>query len=179
MEPVSLAMARTHVKASDTGEDELLEQLITAARVHVERMTGQLLVARQTHMIFDGFSSPLSLTAWPIAAAPALAVEYRAPATGDWTAVTPAPRLLPDRYPALVLPAIGAKWPGAIGEPQSVRVTLIAGYADGECPKPLVQAMLLLIGHWFENREASVSGTTSNAVAFGVDLLTEDFRRFA
>lgn len=40
-------------------------------------------------------------------------------------------------------------------------------------PEPIRQAMKLLIGHWYESREAIVTGTISTALQFAVDALMD------
>lgn len=40
------------------------------------------------------------------------------------------------------------------------------------------QAVLLLVGHWYANREAVVTGTTSTAVPLAVDRLLWPRKRF-
>src|SRR3546814_8828942 len=49
----------------------------------------------------------------------------------------------------------------AIGRNGYATVTYMAGYAPEEVPVALVQAMLLLIGHSFSNREAVSVGNRS------------------
>jgi uncharacterized phiE125 gp8 family phage protein len=60
--------------------------------------------------------------------------------------------------------------------PTRYRATYDAGYAevDGdstEAPEDVKQAVLLLVGHWFENREAVVVGQTGSAIDMAVDAL--------
>jgi uncharacterized phage protein (predicted DNA packaging) len=43
-------------------------------------------------------------------------------------------------------------------------------------PKAIEQAMLLLIGHWFEHREAVIDGWRPNTVPFTVDCLLAGYR---
>lgn len=53
-----------------------------------------------------------------------------------------------------------------------VRIRFKAGFVT--LPKSLKQAMLLLIGHWYENREAT--GTASGPVAFSDHALLSMYR---
>lgn len=48
---------------------------------------------------------------------------------------------------------------------------------DGDLPLPLKQAVLLLVGHWYNQREA-VSGSLSE-VPLGVEALVRPFRELA
>ena len=60
-----------------------------------------------------------------------------------------------------------------------VTVTYTAGYAAGEEPQSLIQAMLLLVGHFYANREAVTLGGTSSApqeVPLAVESLCNQHR---
>lgn len=48
---------------------------------------------------------------------------------------------------------------------------------DGEWPAPLVQAALLLIGHWYNQREA-VASTSTSVVPHGYSDLIRPYRVF-
>src|SRR3546814_18289687 len=63
-----------------------------------------------------------------------------------------------------------SQWP-AIGRNGYATVTYTAGYAPEEVPVALVQAMLLLIGHSFSNREAVSVGNTGSEIPLGVESL--------
>lgn len=74
-----------------------------------------------------------------------------------------------------VLPAKGADWPVTDGEPESVKITFKAGYAD--LPKSIRHAALLLIGHWYENREA-VTEVKMSELPAAVDALLMPYRNW-
>lgn len=54
------------------------------------------------------------------------------------------------------------------------------GYADAEDPilmgDDVKAAMLLLIGHWYENRESVAIGDTAVAIPFAVEALLQPYR---
>lgn len=47
---------------------------------------------------------------------------------------------------------------------------------DGTLPEPITQAILLLVGHWYNQRE-SVSGMQMYEVPMGVEALVKPYRR--
>lgn len=47
---------------------------------------------------------------------------------------------------------------------------------DGVLPDDLVFAGLHLVGHWYENRQAVITGPIATEVALGVDVLLQPFR---
>ena len=76
----------------------------------------------------------------------------------------------------------GNSWPSTTLRPANgVCITFIAGYGDAatDVPKKIKQAMLLLIGHYYENREAVLStGMNAVTVPLAVDSLLWQNRVF-
>jgi uncharacterized phiE125 gp8 family phage protein len=61
------------------------------------------------------------------------------------------------------------------GPLETWRVTYEAGYDEMEAPEDVQQAVRMLVGHWYENRESVVVGTSSTEIPHGV---TEILRRY-
>jgi uncharacterized phiE125 gp8 family phage protein len=80
--------------------------------------------------------------------------------------------------PGCVLPSPGTYWPyTATNTPGAVQVTYIAGsYGDGtevnSCPQTICTAILLLVSHWYSNREAA-SPTNLSHIPFGVNVMLD------
>lgn len=68
----------------------------------------------------------------------------------------------------------GAAWPAVFDDPEAVRITFEAG--EEEVAAPIKQAMLLLIGHWFANREAVNVGNIVNQMPLSVEALLSTYR---
>lgn len=169
-EPIDLATAKQHLRVLHGQEDALITALIVAAREWVENFTGQVLVQREVTQRFDGFTG-LALNAWPIADDAVAVISYVG-SDGGLLAVDDA-RMVLGNVSAQIAPAIGSNWPTSYGP---VTVTVEAGYATPEdVPQSLKQAMLLLIGHWYNNREA-VSERSTNEVPFAVEALCMPYR---
>lgn len=78
-----------------------------------------------------------------------------------------------DAAPVTILPAPGTCFPHARHQPGSIKVTFVAGYGDAEdVPADLKQAILYLVAHYAENREAVV-GTEYSITPFELPLGVE------
>lgn len=68
-----------------------------------------------------------------------------------------------DREPARVVLPYGQVWPTRVLDTASpIQIGYRAGYLDAQSiPPPIIQAMLMLVAHWYENREAMVVGRTA------------------
>lgn len=75
-----------------------------------------------------------------------------------------------------ILPAISAAWPTTNGQPGSVRIAFKAGFAT--VPPSVKHAALLMIGHWYENREAA-SEVKITDLPMAVDALLYPYRSWA
>lgn len=173
---VSLDEAKLHLgMADDDSQDDLIAGLIEAAQDHIENYTGQMLSRRTVVQAFDRFDGELRLHAWPIAEPAVASIDYLDGAGTDQSFT--AFRLAALARPARLVPAPGASWPTAAATPGAVRVAVQAGYARrDDVPKALRQAMLLLIGHWFANREAVNVGSSVIALPFAVEALAHPHR---
>lgn len=176
VEPVSLAEAKTHLRIDGDVEDGYVGGLIEAARLHVEMVTWRALCTQTVELEVGRWPEdrelwlprpPLQSVVW---------VKYTDPEGVVQT-------LGADQYAVDVMRgrvrlAYGASWPAARGgEPVVVRY--VAGYGvAADVPGLLKRAMLLLVGHWYENREAVVvgSGTVATEVGLAVDSICYLFR---
>ena len=66
---------------------------------------------------------------------------------------------------------VKTSWPSTKVKPGAVRIRLAAGYATvTEIPAVLLHAVKLLVGHWYENREATNTLTIKD-IPLGIDAL--------
>ena len=47
-----------------------------------------------------------------------------------------------------------------------------------EPPAALVEAVLLIVAHWFENRETSLVGVSADTIPHGADAIISEYRRY-
>lgn len=93
---------------------------------------------------------------------PIQSVEYVAYTDSSGTTITVDPSTYivdTDSEPGRIVPASGQVWPIAHLQPiNGVKVRYTAGYGSdaGSVPNAVKQAMMMLIAHWYENREAVV-----------------------
>ena len=161
---VDLDQAKAQCRVTHSHEDGLIEQFMKAARAHIERLTGIRLEAGEVVDTFTRFGDYLQLTAAPFIS---LASISYLDSEGEEQAVTGAAV----RDGRVYAPAAG--WP-ALPAHGEVTVTYQAGYA--ETPADLDMALLLLIGHWYNNREA-VSERPMSEVPLAVQALVGPYKR--
>ena len=125
----------------------------STARLAIENYTGLALVRRQfVEEHFPCRQGFLSLYRGPDAAQVSIAYQDSA----DVTQAYIGSRLRANQRPARIYPALDSPWPAR--SDSGFVVTYTAGFADGEVPKDLIHAMLLLIAHYWKFREAVAEG---------------------
>lgn len=173
-EPVSLTEVRQHLRLpEDNTEDDLLHSLISAARTFCEDFTRRAFAEQTLELLLDRFpaSGVVDLPCPPLRSVSS--IKYRN-SEGVESVVSSGDYLVDaDREPGQVMPKFGFTWPDFTPYPSMpIRIRFVAGYADLQVT--LRQAMLLLIGHWYETREAT--GTATDETAFSVHALLSPYR---
>lgn len=183
VEPVSLDDALSHLRVEQGQDDLTVLSLITAARQHVENVTGYAMVQRQFRLTLDYFPSGdrIILPRSNLLAIDSVQYVDRDGNTQTWDDSNYTTGEI-NGEGCLVLDP-DSDWPTVKEQRDAVTITYTAGYASlgdddaGNIPLPLKQAMLLLIGHWYENREAVNVGTSVTPVPMAVDALLFPYRR--
>jgi uncharacterized phiE125 gp8 family phage protein len=173
-EPVSLELAKAQCRITDDNEDGLICAYVRAAREWVENYTGHILVRRPVTQTFSEFWPYLELYHRPVSEI--VDIDYT---DADAVAQTILPAALlttPNGYPYRIRPVDA--WP-TIQTYSPVSVNYVAGYDEGEVPQAMIQAMLLLIGHYHTNRAAvgqTGAGVVSREVPLAVVSLCDQYR---
>ncbi|RZI61399.1 MAG: hypothetical protein EOP94_00590 [Zymomonas sp.] len=170
--PLALAAAKDHLRVDDADEDALIEGLIAAAVDHVERFTGLVLERRILTEGVPGFGG--RIRAWPIISVDEVAyvdgkgIDQILDA-GSWRlngVVRPA-RLSTRTNP----------WPVVGRLNSTVQITMTAGYEDAsDLPGGVMQALKMLVAHFYRNREAVITSGSPVEVPMAVDMLLQPHR---
>jgi len=144
-EPVSVELVKQQIEFFETDRDDLIAQKITAAREWVEDETGLILVRRSfTEQHKPCHAGHIYLYKRPIVSI--TSVKYL---DSDGVEQTFADHhVIGGRVKALS----GSYWPSAT---DGFEITYEAGLADDETPRRLIEAMLVLIGGMFAEREGA------------------------
>ncbi|MDX2277722.1 MAG: head-tail connector protein [Hyphomonadaceae bacterium] len=163
-EPVTLAEAKEHCTVEHAEHDDMITRMIAAARRHIESQYGLALVTQTHKATVDAFpESGLKLRPYPVAELESVEVW-----TGSaFTAQSLSTYLLVKGRPAAAYLTDGVPAPLPARTRAGVVVTFTAGFGDDstEMPEDIKQACLLLVAHWYANREASISSKTGFGVS--------------
>lgn len=156
-EPISLAEAKLHLRVDIADDDELITAQIKAAREYVEQLANRSLITQTWEYTLEAFpdGNQIVLPRPPLVSV--TSVVYT-----DYTGTAATFSSLyytVDTYaePGQIVLKYGQLWPAvALATVNGVCIRYTAGYGatGASVPQRLRQAILLLLGHWYENREA-------------------------
>ena len=166
--PVSVDEAKAHLAVDHSDHDAMIEGLTRAALAHAEQWCGRAFEPQTWELTLDEF--PASEIELPLGPLQSVASVRYIDADGVEQTIDPAEYEVDLSSSDGWVVAVGS-WPVVMGIINAVRVRFVAG---DETPEDVRHAILLLIGHWYANREA---GGASEAIPFGVDALLGLHRR--
>ncbi len=170
-EPVTLTEAKAHLYVDTSNDDTMITSLIVAARVYAENYTRRAFITQTIKARYDHFQSFFEMEKPPLISVSSITYidttgSTQTHSSSDYDV---------DIYstPARITEGYGTTWPSTRSSvPNTVTIEYVAGYGDAsDVPNTIKQAMLMMIAHWFENRETTITGTTAAVVPFGVDSL--------
>lgn len=173
-EPVSVDEAKSHLRVDITDDDTLIGTLITAARDYVEQTTRRALVTQTWQYFLDDWPgiSEIVLPKPPLQSV--TSVVYTDSDGNDNTWSSSEYAVDTDNEPGAVVLGYNESYPsGTLDVVNPITVTYVAGYgAAAAVPWIFKQAILLLVGHWYENREAIVlTGAVPKEIPLAVKSL--------
>ena len=190
-EPITVAEAKSHLRVDISTDDTLIGVYITAARQVVETYTRRQLVEATWDLWLDRFPSGNEFVTHGGAILPDLRgdkcghillplppvsavsfVKYYDTADTLTTLATTSYQSALQGEPARVLPAYGMNWPTTRDRAEAVNVRFVAGYgAAAAVPESAKQAIKLLVGHFYENRESVNVGNIVSVMPLAIESL--------
>lgn len=174
-EPLSLAEAREHLRVDHFDDDGVISGCILAARQHIENVTGLVLSTSTWTMTLDGAPADgwVLLLREPVQSVSAVRYYNTAGVLTTWSGTEWESDL--NSSPPRIRPRETYSWPSVKDVLSAVQVEFVAGYGGPDSvPQPVMHAMRLLVGHFYENREAA-SGALS-PLPFAVDALLAPYK---
>jgi uncharacterized phiE125 gp8 family phage protein len=154
-EPVTLAEAKAHCRVDTSDDDTYLTALINLGRIYVEDILDITMITTVWEARYDVFPLWELTLPRPPMAAQTVTVIYR-DESGTNQTITSVAGFQADSYvtPGRIYPLYNGVWPAVRGDENSVTVRWTAGYgAAGSVPQNLKHLVLLLVAHWYANRE--------------------------
>jgi len=195
--PITREQAKIHLRVpfTETTDDSYIDALIEAATQVVEQITNRKIITQTWERYFDGFPNLLGYalaidsenmpapTGFELPYSPLQSIssiKYYNPDGNLETLPTTVYQV--DLYSAVgrVFLKANQTWPNTEEyRLNAVEVRFVCGYGSATAvPKAIRQAILLLVGTWYENRESVISGVSVAKVPDTIELLLQSYRVF-
>ena len=192
-EATALALMRNHVRAIDNSDDDLLKVYLDAALDYMQSLTDRLLGSHTVVALvdYDELKHRIELTGVNDITEAGITVKYRkedGTFSGDITAADGADYISDLKYlivddiypPYIYFENLQDKVSATDSEfvKGYVKLEMTAGTALASLPRQYKQAALLLVGHYYNQREAENIGGIVMEVKEGVHRLMQSVRQF-
>lgn len=171
-EPVSLADAKNHLRVDASEEDAFIDSLALTARLQIEAAMGLALINQSWRLTLDcwPFDGTLSLPLRPLRGIGEIRIHDR---DGNAAIVDPLVYSVDAVSTVGRLSPRSGYWPQPGVGQNGIEIDFDAGFGatGADVPAPIRQAMLLLVGHWYENREPAQVGTLAAQIPQDVSSL--------
>jgi uncharacterized phiE125 gp8 family phage protein len=174
-EPLSYSDVKAYLRLNDDSEQAFVTSLITVARQIVEGQIWRPLISQTWAMQFD--YSEIGTNIYNINKAPLLSVTDVKYYDEDNTLQTLAASQYevdiygsPARFRLINVPKLKDRM-------NAMQLNFTCGYTNAAAvPSPIKQAMYLIIGHLYENRQDVVTGTQVHQIPDSSKYLLEPYR---
>lgn len=179
-EPVTLAEAKDHCRLESSADDAIVASLITTSRLHVEAALGLALLSQRWKLTRHAWPA-LGTLRMPLR--PVLAVDSITVADQDGT------RVELDRASwffendprgvSSLRPVAPGRWPEPGIRYGGIAIDFEAGYGreSADVPGPIRHAILMLVAHWYENREPSAVHTAAATIPSSISALLAPYKK--
>lgn len=188
VEPLSTTEGKAQSRVLISADDTLIASYVKAARMHVENILNRALITQTWDYYLDQFpfggdwrfSSVINVPKGQLQSVTSITYDDT---NGDNQTLSSSLYEVDTKTdPARIVPAFGETWPVVQGQPNGVKIILVMGYGDAgsDVPEDIRQAMRFIMAHYYENREAVVTGTQVNKIPDAAEVLLEPYkiRRF-
>lgn len=165
VEPVSLALAKAHLRIGDSAaEDELINLYIATARETIENITKRALITQTWKRVSSELGNVIELTRPPLISVSSIKV-YAYDGTAE-TAGATTYQVMTTREPGRIILEDGEVWPDTDRTQDAYEIIYTCGYGGTAdyVPKALRTAVLMMVARLFENRGDSDAALNDKSI---------------
>jgi len=168
--PVTVAEAKDHMNVTISDDDTLIGNMIDAAAKWCEMYMGRRFITTTEIEYYDSFPSEISPVWSPLDSV--TSIQYEDSYGATQTLSSSLYQVDTASEPARIKPAYNESWPSTRAEYNAITLTYTAGYgtSTSDIPDIIRNAVLLLVGHLYENRE-DTSPLEMKKIPMGVKAL--------
>lgn len=177
---LTVAEAKSHLNVTHTEDDSLISDYIDAATKVIQDRCRRCFVEETRKLVMTGFDDSRYVHARVIflPRSPVNSVTnivYTSATNVSTTLASSEYIVSSHESPCRISEAYSGTWPGTYGVADDVTITYLTGSSTttSGVPANVKQAIRMLVGHWYRNRESALIGTVSSEISWGLDALLE------
>lgn len=173
---LTTAEVKSHLKVDTTADDTLIDNLIIAATNSCQEYTNRFFITTEITQYGDNWSDVSELFKSPVQTT-LFNVKYYDTAGVLQSLATTKYTLDNVSQPARLAPAPDESWPSIIDGLNAIEVNYKVGVDNAaDVDNAIKQALLLTIGHWYQNREAVIVGRQVNEMPMSAKYLLDQYK---
>ena len=173
---LTTAEATTHLKVDTTADDTYIDSLVLAATASAEMFTNRYFINTTVTQYNDHWREIETLYKSNVSSI--THIKYYDSDNSLQTLASSVYLLDDSAEPARVSLDVSQDWPTIAGRKNAIEVKYIVGYgaAGSDVPDGIKQAVLLIIGNWYQNRQSVVTGTIATELPLNSQYLLEQYK---
>lgn len=175
VEPISVSDAKAYLRVETDDDDVLIASLIAAARSHVEALGRCALLTQTWRLVLDGWppDGRIKPKLGPLSAVTDARVYDE---VGAAHTIDPENFVLDAAQNLIAVRACSLQQPGRTAA--GIEIDVVAGFGDAgsDVPPALMQALRMLIAHWYDNRGMIAIGASIAVMPPSVNALIASHR---
>lgn len=166
---ITLAEAKLHLRVTGADDDVLIDSYLDAATSWAQKYQQRKYLPVVCVDYLDSWPLRIRPRWMPLISVTSIQYIDESGTLQTWSS---------DEYdvdaetePGRIVPAYGYSWPSIRGDPNGIVITYVAGYDSADdVPGEIKTAILMLVAHWYANRETSLD-TTLSEIPYGAKVL--------
>ena len=181
LEPITTAEAKAQCRIDANTEDSLVADYVSASRAYLEVSSGLALITQTFDLTISGWPADGEGILMPRNPVQSItSVKYYDASNVLQTLSSAYYEIDVTRTPTRIHLADGYEWPDHYDRLSPIVIRFVAGYgaAASSVPQPIRQALKLLVGAYYNNREQIMvsPGLTPVVLPMGVESLMQPYK---
>ena len=172
-QPINIAETKKHLRIEHSDDDVLIDSLIKTAiaYVDVKGALGKAMITQTWREWYSPNPTQIVVSLGPVQSVSA--IKYYDADNTLQTDTLSNYLVLGTSSRTTIKPKSGFTWPTTFARDDAIAIEYVIGYgnSDTDIPATIRQALLMLVAHYYENRENELIGTISKTLPFGFEDL--------
>ena len=173
---LTTAEAKAHLKVDVSDDDTLIDNLVSAATESCQIYTNRYFIDTVLTQYSDSFNGISTLYKSPVASIASIKYYDSDDSLQTWASSNYI--LDASLEPARVSLSVAGSLPTLSGRINAVECKYTVGYgtASTDVPQGIIQAVLLCVGNWYQNRQSVVTGTIATELPLSSQYLLDQYK---